>query len=53
MGGLRPTRDPEGDIGDIFVDCGPDLGVCTIDLHENFGAVAYMPPVETLNAISS
>ena len=50
---LTPTRHPEGDIGDIFVDCGPDLGVCTIDLHENFGVAAYMPPVETLHARST
>jgi hypothetical protein len=37
---------------DIFVDCGPDLGFCTIDLHKNFDATAYMPPIETLHARS-
>jgi len=29
---LSPTRSPESERGNIFVDCGPDLGVCTIDL---------------------
>ena len=50
---LTPTRSPESDMDDIFVDCGPDLGVCTIDLHKNFDATAYMPPVETLHARST
>ena len=50
---LSPTRSPESDMDDIFVDCGPDLGVCTVDLHKNFDATAYMPPVETLHARST
>ena len=50
---LTPTRPPESDMEDIFVDCGPDLGVCTIDLHKNFDATAYTPPVETLYARST
>ena len=50
---LTPTRSPESDMDDIFVDCGPDLGVCTIDLHKNFDATAYTPPVETLHARST
>jgi hypothetical protein len=48
---LTPPQFSENDTGDIAVDCGPDLGFCTIDLHETFGA-AYMPPVETLFARS-
>ena len=36
-------RIPENDIGDIFVDCGPDLGVCTIDLHKNFAPPPICP----------
>ena len=51
---LTPTGSPEGDMDDdIFVDCGPDIGGCTIDLHKNFDATAYMPPVETLHARST
>ena len=50
---LSPMRSPESDMDDIFVDCGPDLGVCTVDLHKNFDATAYMPPVETLHARST
>ena len=50
---LTPTRSPESDMGGMFVDCGPDLGGCTIDLHKNFDATAYTPPVETLHARSS
>ena len=33
---LTPTRFPESEMEDISVDCGPDLGFCTIDLHKNF-----------------
>lgn len=44
---------PENDMDDIFVDCGPYLGACTIDLHKNFDAIPYMPPVETLHARST
>jgi hypothetical protein len=36
----------------MIVDCGPDLGFCTIDLHKNFGG-GHMPPVETLHARST
>jgi hypothetical protein len=49
---LTPPQFSENDAGDIFVDCGPDLGDCTIDLHKTFGA-AYMPPAETLFARST
>lgn len=49
---LRPPRFPEVNNGDIYVDCGPNLGVCTVDLHENFPP-AYMPPIDTLFARST
>jgi Uncharacterised nucleotidyltransferase len=51
--GLTPTRSPESEMEDIFVDCGPDLGVCTIDLHKNFDATAYTARVDTLHARST
>jgi Uncharacterised nucleotidyltransferase/Glycosyltransferase family 87 len=49
---LAPAGSPESETGDMFLDCGLDLGFCTIDLHKNFGP-AYMPPVETLFARST
>ena len=50
---LTPPSFSAAEAGDILVDCGPDLGQCTVDLHKNFGAAAHMPPIETLHARST
>ncbi|MFZ2108527.1 MAG: nucleotidyltransferase family protein [Roseiarcus sp.] len=49
---LTPPGFSAAETGDIFVDCGPDLGHCTVDLHKNFGA-AHMPAIEALHARST
>jgi hypothetical protein len=49
---LTPPGFSAAEAGDILVDCGPDFGHGTVDLHKNFGA-AHMPPVETLHARST